>query len=308
MKKFILIKSTKEYIFISTELSKSLKITENILKINYPNLKYKNIFYFKCKDILNIYNYNSTGISLPEGFIIYKNTQKDGIYMLPNPKGYINIVIRKKGCLIKDYFVYTLNEQDKKLLQFEYNLPLFTENYSNFIQQGLKKISLLEIIKFLPLIKINKNKIKLFFNSLTFPFLITSIILTLLAYGIKTYYQDIYSKKLQKLKNLKKQSLTLRNKINIIHSLTKKYTHILNETNKNKINIINKIAASLNNDSRISYIRLETKQIIFTIDANDSTKLLTNLNKIKEIKNLKLISSAPINKHLKRYRFEGEIY
>ena len=308
MKKLMSLKNAKNYIFISTALSKSLKINENTLKINYPNLKYKNVFYFKCGDVLNIYNYDASGLFLPEGFIIYKNTEKDGIYVLKNPEGYINIIIREKGCLIKDYFVYNLSEQDKKLLQFEYNLPFFSENYHDFIQKGLKKITFIEKLRFLPLIKTDKNKIKSFLNSLVLPFLTASVILTFSAYGMKTYYQNIYSKSLQKLENLKKQSLTLRNKINVIHFLTKKYTYILNETDKNKINIINKIAASLNNGSRISYIRLETRQIIFTIDANDSTKLLTNLNKIKEIKNLKLTSSAPVNKHLKRYRFEGEIY
>ena len=306
MKIFKIIKATK-YIFIHIN-NVNVKINIDALKLNYTDkIKYSDIFYIKCKDITEIYNFNANKIQIPEGYILSKNLN-DGIYIFKNPDNYINIIIKKDGCLIKDYFVKNLSEREKELLEFEHNLNVCEKDYNECIQKGVEKLSLLEIIKFIKPLNIDKKKLKEKLYDLALPFLMLSILLTLSAYVTKIFYQKKLSIKYQNLEDLKKNSFLLTKEINKIKEINIKYKDIINKTKINRINIINKIAASLTKNARISYIRIDDRNIIFTIDTNNSTKLLEKLNNIKEIKNLKLTSSVSINKNIKRYRFKGEIF
>ena len=303
------IKSAKDYIFISSKYPSNTKVKREALKINYSNtLKYNDIFYFKCKNLLEIYNFKASKISIPEGYLLSKSLDKNGIFVLKNPNRYINIVIKQDNCIIKDYFVNNISNQEKKLLEFEHNLTLFEKDYNKYIKKGIEELSLLEIIKFIKPINIDKNKIKQNIYNLSLPFLILSVLLTITAYSAKIYYQNKLQQKYEILNNLKKQNEILNNQIIQIQKIDKIYNKLNTDLKVNRINLINKIADSLNDNSRISYLRIDQNKIIFTIDANDSTKLLEKLNKIKEIKNLRLISNVSINKNIKRYKFEGEIF
>ena len=306
MKIYKIIKATK-YIFIHIN-NVNVKINIDALKLNYADkIKYSDIFYIKCKNITDIYNFNANKIQIPEGYILSKNLN-DGIYIFKNPDNYINIIIKKDWCLIKDYFVKNLSEREKELLEFEHNLTLFEKDYNEYIQKGYEKLSILEIIKFIKPININKKKLKETLYDLGLPFLILSVLLTLSAYGAKNFYQKKLNTTYQHLDRLKKKSFILTKEIDKIKKIDTIYKNIIDKTKINRINIINKIAASLTKNARISYIRIDDRNILFTIDTNNSTKLLEKLNNIKEIKNLKLTSSVSINKNIKRYRFKGEIF
>jgi hypothetical protein len=310
MKKKLNIISALNYIFISKNIENDnlKKINKDVVKFNFKNLfKYKDIFIIKTKSYILIYNFNTKKISIPEGFILYKSIKKDGIYISKNPKSYYNILIIKNKNLIKDYAIERISNLEKKLLEFEHNLPIYEIDYESSLKKGINNLSLQDLIYFIQIKIINKTKLKIIFEKLVIPFLLSIITITIIAFAIEKSLEKKYKTKLTTFKKIKTSSYEISKKIQYIENIKNIYSKFNKKISINYINLINEIAELLPNGYRISYIKINNNIIIFTIDGKNSTILLEKLNKIKNIQNLKLISSIKLNNKINRFKFKGII-
>jgi len=305
-KDYIKILPAKSYLFLYKKTETNIRVTKDILKINFSTLLvYEGLVFLNKKGNLYIYSLNSNNrFVIPEGLILFYAVKEDGVFIVKNPKGYYNIFIVKDSVLQKDFFLETVSEGDKKLLAFEHSLPVKTLDYGEAVQKGLESIPVADIIRVWDVFDFDREKTKNFFEDLAKPFLISAFILTAVAFTLKQYYGSIYEKKLNELESIKKETKKIRKDLKLIKDLHEKYLFVSSKFKINKIDIVNEIAKYLQK-GRVSYINITDNKIVFTIDADDATSVLSNLNKIKNIKDLKLLSSVRIKKGIKRFRFEG---
>lgn len=311
MKRINLIKA-KDYLFIYKTINSNVKLSEEVIKINFKeDLVYKNIYFLRKKDHLYIYNTNYNGkLFIPEGFILFSSLESDGIFIFKNPLGYYNIIIKENNILKNDFIVNEINDFIRYSLIYEYNLPIENRNYNDSITKGFKNVSYIDLIRLNSIFSFKKEKIVSLSKELSLPFLISVIFIYITFIGLKFIYQYENKSLLSQYSFIRKKIINIDYKINFIKDIYNNLLFVKKYHNPLILKIANLIAKIVDERGfRLSYLKIDyiNKYILFTVDGNNSTFILEKLAKIKYFKNLRLTGEVSLDKTTKRYRFEGQL-
>jgi len=307
-KKIKLIKAT-DYLFLIKSLNIKTKIKKEILYFNFKSeLFYKYIYYIKKDNVLYIYNsYIKTRFFLPEGLILSYSLKKDGIYVFKN-RGYFNILIRKNNVLINDFTLKNPDEKTLNTLKFEHLLEVYRLDYEKSIEEGYKNIDFRDLISLWDL-SFDTKKLKEAFYDFTKPFMIASIVFFALLYLYQIYLNSKKEEIQKQYNKIKHEAVTLKKELDKINNSTLKWKILAAKIkDPQSFEVLNTVVAAVKGNGRISYFRLNKNDVLFTVDANDSTNILKNLSSNPIFDDFTLKSEVKIGKNLKRYRFQGTIH
>jgi hypothetical protein len=309
LKKFLLryIVPSNKYVLIKRNININEKIKKDLIKFNLKNeLIYSNIYYFKTKDSLYIYNtdYNKR-FFIPEGLILfYGIEEKDGIFLIKN-KNYYNVIIKSDNRLIDEFILEKLDDEEKKFLEYEYSLPINEKNYNLILENGFKKFDYTILINLWDLSFDYKN-LKNNILDMGLPFFIAVLLSFVLVFSLNLYLENKIQEKSETLNQVRLKNAVIAKKIKEIDYLNKEWITIKNFVKqKNVTYFLNKLAFYVKDKGRISYFRSDGGNVLFTIDAKDITPIITAFSKDKDFEKINLISNININKTIKRFRFEG---
>ena len=291
--------------FIYKKLDKSIKFTEEIIKLNY--LK-ESPYSFDETHITSIvegsnlylwFNKNENKKYLPESLLIYKHLKKKYNNVICLIKGKQDkLIIIKESILFSSFSKKELSEQELFLLKKEYMIDevliLKNDEYHNVLENSYASLSISDLFQVL---NIQIDFKKFFSNTvqwLAFPFFLSSLFITLVLAGYNFYtekktdtLENIY-KENQYLSRDMKDKLTDNELENITFNLLAEEFEYIDKTVG--ISTIIKITEEMN--MTMHYIKVYNNQVDFIIKTKNQfdipiyVKKLFNSSKLVDIKNL----------------------
>jgi len=294
--------------FKSVEIPKNVKLTPELVKINYQHLSpfpSGDIIFYKTKKFLYLWFVKyplleTKKINIPEGYFIYKQFkhQKNAIVMVRKENSVIVSVI-KDGELLSQFTLSSslaVNLKDRiELLKKEYSLKnpevIEIERKQLKIRADLKDI--FAFSKF----EINKESLKSFFiENIKVPLIIILLIVSIYDIFLLNYLQKEKEKRQVILYQLKKENAEIKNSLYKLEDESKFWNEFQKKEMKfeniyNVLTAIGKILKekngkfeSLNFSGNLIDLWIKTK--------SKSTTLIDKLVKTGYFEEVKIISSA----------------
>lgn len=305
--------------YISYELPKKVKITKDIVTLNY-NLLGNDLFFIQEDSILHIwYVKNKTNVAnmfIPEAYLLYKViSEKDGIFAFEFNDHYKVMVIKENKLI--DQFT-TLDKKSAatfKILSYQYGLPIIGQNESNY-NELIKKARKLDHNDINNIIKnffnfkyksIDYNKI---LDNIAKPALVFSLLIALYNFYILNYLEKEYNESVSEYSSLKDQTKDIKGNIELTANKTKDWEIINKVINKGlSIEHYHSIITSLKKTDKLKQLSINSNNIRIKVSTDDSLNILDNINKKRYFRNVKIVASN-IDKKIKSNKIivlEGNI-
>jgi hypothetical protein len=319
-KNIISISSFEESFFIYKKLDKKIKLTTEIIKLNYGN---ESPYESNQLNITSIFNNENLYLwfhkkdtkskFLPLSLLLFRSLSTQYKNTICIFKGESNkILIIKNSQLIASFIKKNIHNRDIILMKKEYfieNVEFFNENE---FKDGFKYLTYNDLLDILN-IKIDfKKVINNFIVWSALPFLISSILLMVII-GSYNFYTQMDNEKLLKEYTLKKSfTQKMKDNVNKNEELNKIFTTLSNEFKYiDKATIISEIL-KISKDINISleFIRVEDKNVNFVVVTTNEEKiplLTTKLFGTTLFKDVKNISSQKLRKTLTKATMQATL-
>ncbi len=299
---------SEDTFFKSVEVPKNIKLTPELVKINYQHLSpfpSGDIIFYKTKNLIYLWFVKyplleDKKVNIPEGYFVYKNfkSKKNAVVIVKKENSVIVSVI-KDGELISQFTLTTnlaVNLDDRiELLKKEYSLK--NPEILKINAKELKyRTDLKDIIVF-SRIQLNKESIKDFFiENIKIPLIIILLGISIYDIFLLNYLEKEKEKKKNTLYQLKKENAEIKNLLYKLEDESKFWNSFLKREMKfeNIYNVLSDIGKILKEkNGKFESLDYSGNLIDLWIKTKSkSTTLIDKLVKTGYFEEVKIISSA----------------
>jgi len=303
-KNIIKISTIENSFFLYKHLDKKIKVTSEIIKINYikespyPE-ETSSISFVLSKENLYLWFVKGNYRYLPEALLLYRHLVLTYSSICCIFKSKIDkVVIIKDGVLVSSFSKSAINKIDLQLIKDEFSiedvLVIEEKEYATFLKESYAKLKLNDLLSIFN-IKIDfKNLWTVTLKYLAIPFFYSSILIVLFM-GLYSYYLDREQEKLYKEYQEKRQiGRDFKNSFDKIENENIQFSSLLNELqyHQKTLAISNIIKVTDEMNLSMKYIKVFNDKVEFIIKTDKQSQIplyvkrLFKSNYFKEVKNI----------------------
>jgi hypothetical protein len=278
----------EESFFLFQKLEREIKLTQELLHLNYLKLspyplEKTNLTAILEEKSLYLWFYNDNSIrKVPEALLLYRYFNKkysDGIFIMKSKKD--KAIVLKDNTLVASFSKEKIAEFDVKLALDKFYLEkkqvFYIENneYEDILHQSFDALKFQDILQ---LLNISFDISDFFKKAISFtalPLLISTIILSLLLFAYNSYNEVKYEELFNIYKEKQKKTVEIKDEAERYEDYNKVYENLSKEfsVGDKTVALFKIIEEAKKQNLILAYIRMNDADITFEVRTTESEKI-----------------------------------